>query len=91
MKFPWFHRPKKLSLVDSQLKRLYSNTARTFGLRGRALTVSVKAQMGFPYHTEQEFLERIAILIHALVLEGNLDEAVAELRKLRDTPLHHDQ
>jgi hypothetical protein len=78
--------PKTLSPVGDQLKRLYQDTARRFGLRGRALKVSVKSQMQLPAHTEQEFLERIAVLIHALVLADDLDEAVAELKKLRDTP-----
>ena len=67
MNFSWF-RPKsrpKPSLVDSQLKRLYQDTARRFGLKGRACQVSVLAQMGLEAHTEKEALERAAILIHA--------------------------
>jgi hypothetical protein len=84
-------KPKPLGFADRQIQLFYHRTSQLFRLKGRARVVSVKAQMGFPVRTEQEFLERIAVLIHALVLADDLDGAVEELKKLRDTPLNYGQ
>jgi len=91
MSFSWFCSKPKQSPIDPQLSKRYRYTALRFGLRGRALRVSVKSQMGVPACTEQEFLEKVSVLIHALVSADDMDGAVAELKKLRDTPIKHNQ